>query len=336
MKTLPSKKTLLSHIDKFSQACIMVIGDVMVDHFIWGSVNRISPEAPVPVVNVTSESLCLGGSANVVHNIYTLGGKVYASGVAGNDEMGKKVIQELKSLKISTEGIIMTNGRPTTVKTRIIAHSQQVVRFDREDAFPLDSDTRQQLINYVKKTLSKVNTILISDYGKGVISREVMEEIIILSKRNHKPLIVDPKVKNINLFKGVTMITPNQNEASEAIGMKISSDEDASKAAAMLRDKLECESVLITRGEHGMTLLDKSGSYTHIPTLATEVYDVTGAGDTVVSVLALAFATGASLKVSALLANYAAGIVIKKVGTATVDQEELKRAIRKQNFILNH
>jgi D-beta-D-heptose 7-phosphate kinase/D-beta-D-heptose 1-phosphate adenosyltransferase len=336
MKHLPTRKALLDQIDAFPDARVMVIGDVMIDHFIWGGVNRISPEAPVPVVNVTSESLCLGGAANVVHNIRTLGGKVYAVGVAGDDSLGRKIVQDLKALNLSTDGIIIANGRPTTVKTRIIAHSQQVVRFDREEASPLHPDTEEKLTKYIQRMVSKVDAILISDYGKGLISGELMEKLLSLTKAENKPVIVDPKVKNIHLYRGVTIITPNQTEASEAIGVKILTDTDSSRAAELLRERIECDSVLITRGEHGMTLLEKNGACTHIPTLATEVYDVTGAGDTVVSVLALALTTGAALKVAALLANYAAGIVIRKVGTATVDREELKKAIKKQNFIVNH
>ena len=336
MKHLPTRKALLDQIDAFPDARVMVIGDVMIDHFIWGGVNRISPEAPVPVVNVTSESLCLGGAANVVHNIRTLGGKVYAVGVAGDDSLGRKIVQDLKALNLSTDGIIIANGRPTTVKTRIIAHSQQVVRFDREEASPLHPDTEEKLTRYIQRMVSKVDAILISDYGKGLISGELMEKLLSLTKAENKPVIVDPKVKNIHLYRGVTIITPNQTEAREAIGVKILTDTDSSRAAELLRERIECDSVLITRGEHGMTLLEKNGACTHIPTLATEVYDVTGAGDTVVSVLALALTTGAALKVAALLANYAAGIVIRKVGTATVDREELKKAIKKQNFIVNH
>ncbi|MBW1679285.1 MAG: D-glycero-beta-D-manno-heptose-7-phosphate kinase [Deltaproteobacteria bacterium] len=335
MKQLTSKETLYRQIDKFSQARIMVIGDVIIDHFIWGNVNRISPEAPVPVVNVTSESLRLGGAANVVHNIRTLGGKVYTSGVTGNDEMGRKIIHDLRSLSINTEGIVITNDRPTTVKTRIIAHNQQVVRFDREKVSPLNSDSKQRIMNYLKKNLPEINAIIIADYGKGTISRELVEEVIKLSKREDRLVIVDPKVEHIDFYRGVTLISPNQNEAGEAVGMKILTDEDSLKAAVLLREKIGCESVLITRGERGMTLLENNGRYTHIPTLATEVYDVTGAGDTVVSALTLALSTGASQKNSALIANYAAGIVIKKVGTASVGQDELKKAIQKQNYILN-
>jgi len=335
MEKLPSKKSLLKQIEKFPQARIMVIGDIMVDHFIWGKVSRISPEAPVPVVNVTSESLRLGGATNVVHNLHTLGGKVYTAGVAGNDEMGRKIIHDLRTLSISTEGIIITTDRPTTVKTRVIAHNQQVVRFDRERISPLNSDSNQRIIDYFKRNLANIDAVIISDYGKGVISNELMRGVLTLSKKENKIIVVDPNVEHMDFYVGVTMITPNQNEAGEALGMKISTDEDSFKAATLLRKKIGCESVLITRGEHGMTLLEKNGSCIHIPTLADEVYDVTGAGDTVVSALTLSLTTGASQKVSALIANYAAGVVIKKLGTASVNREELKKAIQKQNYIFN-
>jgi D-beta-D-heptose 7-phosphate kinase/D-beta-D-heptose 1-phosphate adenosyltransferase len=313
----------------------MVIGDVMIDHFIWGSVNRISPEAPVPVVNVTSESLLLGGAANVVHNIHTLGGKVYVSGIAGNDEMGRRITHDLQSLGISTEGMIITNERPTTVKTRIIAHSQQVVRFDREEVSPLNSDIVKRIINYLKQHLAEIDAVLVSDYGKGTISRELIRQVLALSKKDGKLVIVDPKVKNMDAYQGVTMITPNQHEAGEALNTKIVTDDDAFGSASLLQRKIDCESVLITRGEHGMALLEKDGCCTHIPALATEVYDVTGAGDTVVSALTLALATGAHQKTAALIANYAAGIVVKKVGTACVGREEVKEAIQKQKHTIN-
>jgi len=335
MKRLVTKKTLLNQIDKFPQAKVVVIGDIMIDHFIWGSVNRISPEAPVPVVRVTRESFHLGGAANVVHNIHTLGGKVYLAGIIGDDEMGKKIINGLRSLKINTQGVILVPGRPTTVKTRIIAHNQQVVRFDREETSSLNSEVQKQIISFCKKVFSEIQAVILSDYDKGLLSSELVEEIIFLGKKNKKIIIVDPKVENINNYKEVTIITPNQKEASEATGIKILTDDDASRAAILLQKKVNCESVLITRGEQGMTLLEKDGSLAHIPTLATEVYDVTGAGDTVVSVLALALANGALPRVAALIANYAAGIVIKKIGTASAEKEELKKAIQKQNYIIN-
>lgn len=335
MNELPSKKALLRRIDAFPRAQILVVGDLMVDHFIWGNVERISPEAPVPVVSITSESMCLGGAANVAHNIHALGGRVFVAGVAGNDEMGKKIFRELRSLSIGTGGIVTVKDRPTPTKTRIIAHSQQVVRFDRERVGPLDPESSRRIEERLKKNFFKVDAVLVSDYGKGTISRELMESVVRLGKKACKPVIVDPKVKNMEHYRGVSMITPNQHEAGETLRMKVASDEDAAQAAVLLKEKVGCESVLITRGEQGMTLLEKDGSVVHIPTLATEVYDVTGAGDTVASVFTLAITVGASPKISALIANYAAGIVIRKVGTACITREELKKAILKQNYVLN-
>ena len=335
MKGFASKKNLLTHIDKFPQARIMVIGDIMIDHFIWGNVNRISPEAPVPVVRVTHESFHLGGAANVVHNIHTLGGKVFTAGIAGNDAMGRKIVHDLRTLGISTAGIIATPKRPTTVKTRIIAHNQQVVRFDREEDTWLNTDIQKRIISYCKRIFSDIHAIILSDYDKGLLSRELVEEVIALCKKGKKPVIVDPKIENMDIYKEVTMVTPNQKEAGEASGIKILTDEDASRAASLIQKRIGCDSVLITRGEHGMTLVEKNGSFAHIPTLVTEVYDVTGAGDTVVSALTLALTTGASKRIAALIANYAAGVVIKKIGTASVEKEELKKAILKQDYILN-
>ena len=331
MTPLASKKSLLSTLDTFYRSRVAVIGDIMLDHFIRGNVSRISPEAPVPVVNVSAESLRLGGAANVVHNIHALGGTVYTSGLVGNDDMGKKIIQEFKSLKQDTQGLIVATKRPTTVKTRIIAHNQQVVRFDRETVAPLSTKHRQQIVGYLKKHVPSVNAVILSDYGKSVISRDLVEEVLRVTKKNTIPVLVDPKVKNIDSYQGVSVITPNQNEAREATGIEITTDDEAHKAAARLQEQLGCDTVLITRGEQGMTLLERNGTCTHIPTLATEVYDVTGAGDTVISVLALSLAAGASLKVSALMANIAAGIVIRKLGTAVVSLDELTKVIRKQN-----
>lgn len=335
MNELPSKKALLRRIDAFPRAQILVVGDLMVDHFIRGNVERISPEAPVPVVSITSESMCLGGAANVAHNIRALGGVVYIAGVTGNDGMGEQILRELNSLNIGTDGIITVKDRPTTTKTRIIAHSQQVVRFDRERTDPLDPAISQQIQERLQKSVAKIDAILVSDYGKGTISQALMESLVRFGRNDGIPVIVDPKVKNMSHYRGVTMITPNQHEASETLRMKVTTDEDAGRAAVLLRDKVGCESVLITRGEQGMTLLEKDGSVVHIPTLATEVFDVTGAGDTVASVFTLALTTGASPKISALIANYAAGIVIRKVGTACVTREELKNAILNQGYVLN-
>ncbi len=335
MNPLATKKSLLNILGKFQHSRIAVIGDIMLDHFIRGNVSRISPEAPVPVVNITAEALRLGGAGNVVYNLNALGSTVYASGVVGSDEMGKKILHQFRSLALDTSGLVVSAERPTTVKTRIIANNQQVVRFDRETISPLNSNHRQKILRYLRRCLPNIDAIIISDYGKNIVSRDLMEKTLTLSRKNSIPVIVDPKVKNIDLYKGVTIITPNQKEASEATGITITSDHDALEAAVRLRERLGCDSVLITRGEHGMTLLDKNGSCTNIPTLATEVYDVTGAGDTVISALTLAFTAGASLTVSALIANIAAGIVIRKLGTAAVRIDELKKAIQRQNNLIS-
>lgn len=319
---------LLNYIPRFKDARIMVIGDLMVDEYIWGHVSRISPEAPVPVVNVTAENLCLGGAGNVVNNIYTLGGKVFIAGVVGNDEMGRKVIHDLQKMGLETKGVIVEDQRVTTVKTRIIAHHQQVVRYDREVVRPLFPENVKQIIGLLEEWLTEIDAVLISDYGKGVVSEPLMEGVRALTKKAGKIITVDPKVKNFPFFAGVTVITPNHLEAAEAAGRWIQSEEDLLAVGQTLLDRLRVRSVLITRGEKGMTLFQDNGETTHIPTVAKEVYDVTGAGDTVISVLTLALATGASIKEAARLANIAAGIVVGEVGTATVNSSQLEDAVK--------
>ncbi|MFH2011376.1 MAG: D-glycero-beta-D-manno-heptose-7-phosphate kinase [Pseudomonadota bacterium] len=320
-------------ISKFKESKILVIGDIMVDQFVWGKVSRISPEAPVPVVSVTSESLLLGGAANVVNNIYSLGGNVLVCGVVGNDDMGNKLIDDLKVMGIDTDGIIVEDSRPTTVKTRIVAHSQQVVRYDRENISEITLDSMQKVILYLKKNLNDLNAIIISDYGKGVISGQLIREILHLANNNGKIISVDPKVEKFSFYKDVTVITPNNMEAGEAAGIEIKDENTLLRVGEILLNKLACKLLLITRGEEGMTLFEDNGDVTHIPTLAKEVYDVTGAGDTVISALTLALTVGASLKEAAVIANYAAGIVVGEVGTATVTRDELIEAIKRNKVI---
>ncbi|MEW6616232.1 MAG: D-glycero-beta-D-manno-heptose-7-phosphate kinase [Thermodesulfobacteriota bacterium] len=333
MKRMLSTKRGLEIISKFEKSKILVIGDIMVDQFVWGKVSRISPEAPVPVVNVTSESLLLGGAANVVNNIYSLEGKVLVCGVVGNDEMGNKLIGDLRDMGVDTDGIIVEDGRPTTVKTRIIAHGQQVVRYDREDISEITLESMQKVISYLKKNLNGLNAVIISDYGKGVISGQLIREILRLVRNNEKIISVDPKVNKFSFYKDVTVITPNNNEASDAAGIEIKDEETLLRVGEILLNKLACKLLLITRGEEGMTLFEDSGDVTHIPTLAKEVYDVTGAGDTVISALTLALTVGASLKEAAVIANYAAGIVVGEIGTAAVSRGELIGAIKRNKVI---
>jgi len=319
---------LFHFISRFKSARIMVIGDLMIDEYIWGSVSRISPEAPVPVVSVTSESLRLGGAGNVINNIHSLGGKVLIGGVVGNDEMGRKIVQDLHKMGIDTRGVILEPDWVTTVKTRIIAHQQQVVRYDREIVRPIRSEALQKILLLLEDRVKEVDAVLISDYGKGVVCPELVDRVRTLTLGSGKILSVDPKVKNLPLFRNVTIITPNHHEAGQAAGRWIQTEEDLLEVGRQLLQMLKSKSILITRGEKGMTLFQEDGEVTNIPTMAKEVYDVTGAGDTVISVLTLAMAAGADPKEAAVLSNYAAGIVVGEVGTATLKSSELEDAVR--------
>lgn len=323
-----NKNELILYISRFKNVRIMVIGDLMVDEYIWGSVSRISPEAPVPIVSVTSESLRLGGAGNVAHNIHSLGGKVWVGGVVGNDEMGRKVIHDLRRMNVETEGVIVEPERITTVKTRIIAQHQQVVRYDREVVRPIHPENLKQILSLLEERMDELDAVLISDYGKGVVCKPLVDGVRSLALGAGKILAVDPKVKNIPLFEQATIITPNHYEAAEAAGRWIQNDEDLMAVGRILLERLQAKSILITRGEKGMTLFQQNGEVTNIPTMAKEVFDVTGAGDTVISVLTLAMAAGASAQEAAMLSNYAAGIVVGEVGTATLKASELEDAVR--------
>jgi len=320
-------KRLTAFIDKFPKTRTLVVGDVMLDHYIWGQVSRISPEAPVPVVNVTRENLLLGGSTNVVNNIHALGAGVSVCGVIGNDDAGRQLVHMLREQGIHTDGLIVEHNRPTTIKTRIIAHSQQVVRFDREAKSSIEKETHRQIYAYVKQqVLDGLDAIVLSDYCKGVVTQGLVRDIVTLAKKHKVIVSVDPKISHFGIYSGVTILTPNTKEAS--LGSKIDIEDEKSliRAGKQLLGRLKCTAVLITRGEHGMSLFER-GKITHIPTNAREVFDVTGAGDTVISVLTLAMAAGASLGDAARLSNFAAGIVVGIIGTATVKPEELKQKI---------
>jgi D-beta-D-heptose 7-phosphate kinase/D-beta-D-heptose 1-phosphate adenosyltransferase len=324
--------SLLKYIRKFPQAKILVLGDLIMDEFIWGKVDRISPEAPVPVVNVSSESLRLGGAGNVLNNVHDLGGKAFICGVIGNDEMGRRLIHQIRHMGIDTEGVIVERDRTTTVKTRVIAHNQQMVRFDRENRVNSSESSQGNIISYFKKHLKELDAVIISDYQKGVVCHKILKEVLPLIHKHRKIICVDPKPKNFSLYRGVTAVTPNQKEAGIVTGIDIQTEEDLIEAGKAILHKLTCRVVLITRGEEGMTLLEQRGKITHIPTVAKEIYDVTGAGDTVIGAFSLALAVGASFQEAALISNYAAGIVISKLGTATASREELENAIKKNVF----
>jgi D-glycero-beta-D-manno-heptose-7-phosphate kinase len=314
-------------INRFASCRIMVIGDLMLDVFVWGEVQRISPEAPVPVVEVQEETRLLGGSANVVHNVAALGAKGMMSGVIGNDPGGRELVGLLRRKGIATDGIVVEDGRPTTIKTRIIARNQQVVRFDREQRKPVHADSLQHIADYIGESLGRVDALIVSDYAKGVITLELMDRIRSLMGSSRAPVIVDPKVQNTDMYRQVTLVTPNHLEAARMAGMEITDENSLKAAAQVLLAQLQCETVLITRGKDGMSLFHRNGEMNTIPTVARRVFDVTGAGDTVIATLALGMAAGLSTVDAALLANLAAGIVVGEVGTATVTSDRLAQAL---------
>ncbi len=323
------KAKFIETVKRFDKARILVIGDLILDEFIWGKVNRISPEAPVPVVNVERESFMPGGSLNVSNNIRTLKGDVYATGIVGRDLRGRMLLRLMKKEGAHVDGIMYDASRPTTLKTRIIAHSQQVVRFDRENTLPITPIQRKKLIAFVKKKVKDVDCVIIEDYGKGVIVPELLKEVLALAKKHKKYILVDPKEEHFSYYRGVTSITPNLKEAASACGIKNASDVDVEVVGKRLLKELALESVLLTLGERGMILFEKNGDITRIPTAAKEVFDVSGAGDTVIAVFSLALAVGCSLKDAAVISNLAAGVVVGKVGTACVSPEELVDAIKR-------
>ncbi len=329
MKKIVDKKRALEIINNFPASRVLVIGDIMVDHFIWGKVSRISPEAPVPVVEVQSDNLMLGGCANVLNNIFSLGGKVYVTGVVGADDMGERLLGEFRKRRIDTDGIVVEANRPTTLKTRIVAHSQQVVRFDREDRRQIDSRSIGKMLEYIEKMTGKLGAIVISDYNKGVITRPLLDGIREIIAGKGITVCVDPKRNDFSLYRGFDIITPNHYEAGRAAGMEIMDGFDIVKTGKILLKEFGFKALLITRGEEGMNLFEKDGKTTHtvFPAEAREVFDVTGAGDTVIGVLALCVAAGATFREAAALANRAAGIVVGKVGTATISRDELREAL---------
>ena len=312
---------------KFTKTGVLVIGDLMVDQYIWGKVKRISPEAPVPVVEVTKENLLLGGAANVAHNLQSLGGKVFIAGTIGSDDTGKILTNKLTEKGFNTDGIIIDSERPTTVKTRVIANSQQVVRFDKEVKSDISKSTTSLLLEYVESCLPHIKGIIISDYCKGLITKSLVKKIIDLT-RSKVFIATDPKIGHFNYYKNLSLLTPNLNEASFGSGIEIKDEETLVDAGRELIKKLNCKSLIITRGDEGMTIFEKSNSITHIKTYAREVYDVSGAGDTVIATLTLCHSAGLSLKEAAVVANHAAGIVVGKLGTAVTNQEEILRSMK--------
>jgi D-glycero-beta-D-manno-heptose-7-phosphate kinase len=297
---------------------ILVVGDLMIDEWIWGAVTRISPEAPVPVVAVTDHSFTLGGAGNVANNLVALGADVEFVGTVGDDAFAADVRRMLRDEGVDDAGVFAVGDRPTTRKTRIVAHNQQVVRADWEDPAPLQAADRTRIAAYVRERAAKVDAVILSDYAKGLIGDE-----IVAASQACALVLADPKPQNVSLFGGVTCVAPNVHEAAAASGIAIVDDASLERAGAKLVEALRCRYVVVTRGEHGMALFGANGERFAIPSVARKVYDVSGAGDTVIAVLALALAGGAPIERAMQLANFAAGAVVEKLGTATASGDEI-------------
>lgn len=331
-------KKLKEIIKKLNKGRVLVIGDLILDEYIWGKVERISPEAPVPVVWANKSTHVPGGAANVAHNIRSYGAQVCLAGVIGNDANAKILLRELTKGKIDTRGIFVEPQRYTTVKTRIIAGHQQVVRVDWEHTEVLPQESTRKIFNFIKSNIDNFDAIIIEDYGKGVVNAQLLQGLILLAQEEKKIITVDPKEDHFQFYRGVTAITPNRKELENAVrnlkikdsknklkldSDKLFTDKDIDAAGRQVLEYLGLESLLVTLGEQGMKLFQKNGSSAHIPTVAQEVFDVSGAGDTVISTFTLGLCAGASKLEAAHIANYAAGIVVGKIGTATTNRDEL-------------
>jgi len=308
---------------------ILVIGDLMIDHYIWGDATRLSPEAPVPIVNIKNESTTLGGAANVAQNLVALGAKVTLSGVIGSDTFGERLIEIMAGENLATDAIIMDKSRPTTVKTRVVAGSHQLVRVDREVTATIRSELEDELVDKLDHYINEVDIVLFSDYGKGLFSHDLTHRLIELAKGKYKKVIVDPKGLDYSKYKGAFIIKPNRKELSEAAKTgPIKNIEDLQKSSKIIFKQTEAEYLVVTLSEEGMVIVDEIG-YQMLPVKATAVFDVTGAGDTVLATMAYFIASGLSIEEACELANHAAAIVIRRVGSATTTINEILDDIEK-------
>lgn len=317
-------------IDKMQGKRALVLGDIMLDEYIWGAVDRISPEAPVPVVNVRKETRTVGGAGNVALNVKMLGMKAVLSGIVGEDYHGGVITRILKEKGIDSSGICRMKDSKTVVKTRIIAHSQQMVRIDRENSFHITDAVRNDLVRKIREIVPAVDFVIVSDYNKGTVDEGVYRALVMISKESGKSIIVDPKKKNVGFYRGCSVIKPNQKEAELFSGIDIQSEDDIVKAGRKIMGKTAASAVLISRGEQGMTLIRRRKKDPfNIPAIAKEVYDVTGAGDTVISTFSAVLSAGGGYEVSALLSNIAAAVVVGEVGTSPITRDKLIRAVKR-------
>jgi D-glycero-beta-D-manno-heptose-7-phosphate kinase len=329
MRTIDFNK-IKDNIENFKDAKVLVIGDLILDEFLWGDVSRISPEAPVPVVWVKKESFMPGGASNVANNLSSLGAHVYLAGVVGDDERGAILKGELEQKGVNVAGIITDESRPTILKTRVVAQHQQVVRIDKEHVDPLSPAIVNKLVKYIESIMKEIDAVIIEDYGKGVITSALLSKVVPAAKMHNKIISVDPKEEHFKYYRGISVITPNNHEASRAVGFQIKDDATLVKAGKALLKKLNCRIALITLGENGMAVFQKAKPMKQIPTIAQEVFDVSGAGDTVIASYTLSLAAGADPIMAAHIANCAAGIVVGKIGIAVVTPDELLDRIKKE------
>jgi rfaE bifunctional protein kinase chain/domain len=329
-----SKDKILSITNSFEKKKIAIIGDLMLDQYLWGSATRISPEAPVPIVDIIDESNRLGGSANVANNISSLNGIAYPIGLIGDDVNGKTLLNLMNDEHFNKDGIIKDSNIPTTIKTRVIANQQHVVRIDHENKRQILDTSKNKLVDYVNKNINIFDAIIIEDYNKGVITKELIEDVTKIALKHNIPITVDPKFDNFFEFKNVMVFKPNKKEVEEAIGIKITDDDSLLNNMKIILERLNCNNVLLTQGKKGMALLEKSGELTLINTRARKVADVSGAGDTVISTFTMSLVSGATPKEAALISNYAAGIVCEEVGVVPIKKEILVNEMLKE--ILNN
>ena len=323
-------ENLLNIVKKFHKAKILVIGDIMVDHFVYGTVDRISPEAPVPVVQVKSEKLMPGGAANVVNNVSKLGAKVYVAGVVGNDYNGNILKRMVDKETVNSEGILTLDNFQTIIKTRVIAHNQQIVRFDKENNGKFSGGVYKALVSGIKKIADDIDAVIISDYGKGLIEKKFFSTVVNFLREKGKFISLDPKVENFKFYKNISILTPNINEAFGGSGIKIKDEKTLIKASKMIFKKVKSDYLLITRGESGMSLFYPDNKSEHLKARAKDVYDVTGAGDTVISTLTVAKSVGAGIFEACYIANAAASIAVSQLGTYAVGVEELMKVLSEQ------
>lgn len=318
-----NKKRIDELFEKFNGKNIVIVGDLMLDVYIWGKVGRISPEAPVPVVEVEEESYRLGGASNVGLNIKSLGGNPILVGVIGYDREGTILDALMKENDFIRDGIILDEERPTTVKTRIIAHNQHVVRVDKEDKKDITEEMENKILTFLENQKSSIDAIIFEDYNKGVLTKSLIHRVVDFARRNNIIVTVDPKFDNFFEYKNVTLFKPNRKETEDALQMKIDSEEKVIEAGKKLKEILQPEYLLITRGDKGMTLFSSDSQIESIPTRARKVADVSGAGDTVIATLTIALASGAEIREAATIANLAAGLVCEEVGIVPIDKMNL-------------